>query len=76
MGVANNYTQLFLYFLHLFNNFIQLVPILFTPVQLCTFLKIFGKIFITSCSLKLGSRYKSLLDENYFHHTNKSLPGD
>ena len=27
-------TDLFLYFLHLFSNFIQLVLILFTPVQL------------------------------------------
>ena len=30
-------TDLFLYFLHLFSNFIQLVPVLFTLVQLCTF---------------------------------------
>ena len=31
-------TDLSLYFLHLFSNFIQLVLIIFTPVQLCTFL--------------------------------------
>ena len=30
-------TGLFLYFLHLFDNFIQVVPVLFTPVQLGTF---------------------------------------
>ena len=35
-------TNFFLYFLHLLNN---LVPVLFTPVQLCTLL-IFWKIFI------------------------------
>ena len=31
-------TDLFLYFLYQFSNFIQLVPILFTPVELCTLL--------------------------------------
>ena len=30
-------TGLFLCFLHLFSNFIQLVSVLFTPVQHCTF---------------------------------------
>ena len=32
-------TSLSLCFLHLFSNFIQLVSVLFTPVQLCTMLK-------------------------------------
>ena len=36
-------TDLFLYFLH---NVIQLVPVLFTPVQLCTFLN-FQKNFVS-----------------------------
>ena len=36
-------TDLFLYFLYLFSNFIQLVSVLFTPVQLCTFLNFLGK---------------------------------
>ena len=43
MPVIVSCTDLFLYFLYLFSNFIQLVPILFTPVQLCTFLNFFGK---------------------------------
>ena len=43
MGVA----KLFLYFLHLFSNFIQLFYVLFTPVQLCTFL-IFWENFYMS----------------------------
>ena len=34
-------TDLFLYFLYLFRNFIQLAPVLFTPVQLCTFFNFF-----------------------------------
>ena len=40
-------TDLFLYFLHLFSNFIQFVPLLFTPVQLCTVLN-FWKMFMSS----------------------------
>ena len=47
MPVIVSCTDLFLYFLYLFSNFIQLVPILFTPVQLCTFLN-FGEIFYMS----------------------------
>ena len=38
-------TDLSLYFLHPFSNFIQLVPVLFTPVQLCIFL-IFWENFL------------------------------
>ena len=44
--VTVNCTDLSLYFLHLFSEFIQLVPILFTPVQLCTFKNFF---FIKLC---------------------------
>ena len=39
-------TCLSLYFLHLFSNFIQVVPVVLTPVQLGTFL-IFWKIFMS-----------------------------
>ena len=46
MLVIVSFTDLFLYFLHLFGKFIQLVPILFTPVQLCIFLNFFGKFYM------------------------------
>ena len=38
MCVDNNYVSCSLYFLHLFRNFIQLVHVHFTPVQLFTFI--------------------------------------
>ena len=65
MGVANNYTcYRLLYRLVpvLFSNFIQLVPVLFTLVQLCTFLN-FQKIFIIIilCSIPLKSQLHLLM---------------
>ena len=51
MPVIVSCTDLFLYFLYLFSNFIQLVPILFTPVQLCTFLKFLGKFLYVLISM-------------------------
>ena len=46
MLVIVSCTDLFLYFLYLFSNFIQLVPILFTPVQLCTFLNFLENFYV------------------------------
>ena len=51
MDVTNNITcchQLYKLVPVLFNNFIQLVPILFTPVQLCTFLNFWEFVLIMS----------------------------
>ena len=54
MPVIVSCTDLFLYFLYLSSNFIQLVPILFTPVQLCTFLNFLENFYMSSKTLVLS----------------------
>ena len=59
-------TDLTLYFLHLFGNFIQLVLVCFTPVQLCTILNFLGKIFIMFSSFVISCKRISVGQMNGF----------